>query len=122
MSTYAKLLQHPKWQKKRLEVLESAGWKCEDCGEKEKPLHVHHKTYLRGAKPWEYKNTMLICLCEDCHFEHEKQKDVLSSLLGEIDSDGVKQVIGYLKGLCVYDYPGHEYKFGSYEEIVGFSR
>jgi len=30
--TYYGLLKHPKWQKKRLEVMENAGFECEDCG------------------------------------------------------------------------------------------
>ena len=30
-------------------------------------LNVHHKYYIQGHKPWEYKGDALITLCEDCH-------------------------------------------------------
>jgi hypothetical protein len=39
--SYADLLKDPRWQKKRLEVLESNGWACEACGSATKTLHVH---------------------------------------------------------------------------------
>jgi len=60
---------HPRWQKKRLERMEQAGWRCESCESEEKTLHVHHKSYKKGASPWEYENDELECLCEDCHAE-----------------------------------------------------
>lgn len=65
--TYGERLKHPKWQRARLERIEAAGWKCEKCGETEKPLHVHHTKYVRGRMPWEYGHGELEVLCEDCH-------------------------------------------------------
>lgn len=53
-SSYYDLFKHPKWQKKRLKILELAGFECERCGAKNKTLHVHHKYYEKGLKPWEY--------------------------------------------------------------------
>ena len=38
--TYLEKLKDPRWQKKRLEILERDGWKCMACGEKEKTLRV----------------------------------------------------------------------------------
>ena len=35
MTNYSKLLQSPKWQKKRLEIMNLRGFKCEECGEEE---------------------------------------------------------------------------------------
>ncbi len=32
-----------------------------------RPLHIHHKYYIKGQKPWEYKDEVLITLCADCH-------------------------------------------------------
>ena len=43
--SYKKLLKDPRWQKKRLKVLERAGWACEECGDTKTELHVHH-TFL----------------------------------------------------------------------------
>jgi 5-methylcytosine-specific restriction endonuclease McrA len=30
-------------------------------------LNVHHKYYIQGHKPWDYKDDALVTLCEDCH-------------------------------------------------------
>lgn len=65
-SHYLELLKDPRWQKKRLEVFERAGWACQCCGEKTKPLHVHHLVYS-GGKPWEADGDSLECLCWVCH-------------------------------------------------------
>jgi hypothetical protein len=50
---YSQKLKDPRWQKKRLEILERDGWKCMACGDKEKTLHVHHIFYLPGKEPWD---------------------------------------------------------------------
>jgi hypothetical protein len=65
--SYSDLLLDPRWQKKRLEILVSAGWKCEACRSGKKTLHVHHLFYRPRAKPWEYPAIELQALCEDCH-------------------------------------------------------
>lgn len=66
-SKYKALLQLPQWQKKRLEVLEAAGWKCSECGAEDRQLQVHHKRYIAGAKPWECESDDLAVLCDRCH-------------------------------------------------------
>ncbi len=69
--TYSDLLKHPKWQQKRLEILNRDSFTCKGCGETELTLHVHHFTYQKGQKPWEYDNSNFITLCENCHAEEE---------------------------------------------------
>ena len=64
---YADDLKHPKWQKKRLEIMQRDNFTCQMCGAKDKPLHVHHLVYKKGLKPWEYDELNLVTLCEDCH-------------------------------------------------------
>ncbi len=64
---YSEKLKDPRWQKKRLEILERDGWKCRSCGEKERTLHVHHIFYFPKKEPWEIHNGFLISFCEDCH-------------------------------------------------------
>lgn len=68
---YADLLKDRRWQQKRLEVLQAAQMTCQRCESSDPsvPLHVHHKRYRRGAKPWEYENSELEALCETCHEE-----------------------------------------------------
>lgn len=64
---YAELLKKPQWQKRRLQMLEKADWKCVECGAEERQLHVHHRRYIAGAMPWEYADEDLAVLCEQCH-------------------------------------------------------
>lgn len=64
---YAKKLTDPKWQRKRLEVMQAANWKCQICGDAKEELNVHHPDYDKGMEPWEYLNRSLQCLCKTCH-------------------------------------------------------
>lgn len=71
--TYSEKLRDPRWQKKRLEVLERAGWKCQRCGTNESELHVHHKMYVKDREPWEYEDENFVVVCDKCHeIEHER--------------------------------------------------
>ena len=73
--TYSEQLKHPLWQRKRLQVLERAGWACQACGGNTTQLHAHHKVYLKGHWPWEYPDDLLECLCDPCHDKaHENLK------------------------------------------------
>lgn len=65
--SWADQYKHPKWQKKRLEVLERDEYTCQRCGDKESTLHVHHTFYEKGSKMWECNKSSLITLCNDCH-------------------------------------------------------
>ena len=60
-------LNDPKWQKRRLEILNRDNFTCQDCGATDKPLHVHHKRYVSGREYWQYQDWELTTLCEDCH-------------------------------------------------------
>lgn len=83
-SNYGELLKDPRWQKKRLEILERDGWMCQQCFNETNTLHVHHWAYSEGP-PWETDNIDLATLCEPCHeyeTQHRKQyeKDLLTLL------------------------------------------
>ena len=67
MGTYDKLLTDPRWQRKRLEIMNEDNFTCQICGDKVSTLTVHHIRYIKGLKPWEYSNSLLITLCNDCH-------------------------------------------------------
>ncbi len=62
-----KRLRDPRWQKKRLEIMQRAEFACTMCGDEESTLNVHHGYYEQGFDPWAYPNETLWCLCEDCH-------------------------------------------------------
>jgi len=67
MSDYKNKLKDPRWQKKRLEILERDEWCCQVCYDGESTLHVHHKLYEKDKDPWDYDNDYLITLCDVCH-------------------------------------------------------
>ena len=62
---YGSLLQSDKWKARRLAILKSRNWKCNDCGQP--ATTVHHLTYIIGRQPWEYENNQLQALCKTCH-------------------------------------------------------
>lgn len=95
---YELLLSTNEWQNKRDEILERDNYACTKCGKSwtcsffhngqllhmhlsnivlggftfdSKPyiLHIHHKYYVIGRLPWEYKNDELQTLCNWCHEE-----------------------------------------------------
>lgn len=67
MKSYRDKLRDPRWQKKRLQVLERDEWKCCMCQDSTQNLQVHHKHYRPKTEPWEYESFELVTLCEECH-------------------------------------------------------
>lgn len=67
MNDYYNKLRSPHWQKKRLEIMHRDEFACISCGNKERTLNVHHKTYRKNADPWDYANENFITCCEFCH-------------------------------------------------------
>ena len=81
MSSYSDKLKSPKWQKKRLKILERDNFTCRSCKGTESQLHVHHIKYGDG-NPWEVPDIYLITLCDDCHkLEHTWRESWEQSLL-----------------------------------------
>ena len=72
--TYSEKLKNPKWQKKRLEIMQRDNFTCTHCTDSESTLNVHYYMYL-GKEPWDTPSECLTTLCERCHeFEHELEK------------------------------------------------
>lgn len=79
--SYSDQLRDPRWQRKRLEILNRSDFSCEECGAKDRTLNVHHKQYRKGAKPWEYSDYELASLCEQCHqLRHLYQDEVVGCM------------------------------------------
>ena len=70
----------PRWQKKRLQIMEQDRFMCRRCHSKGEELHVHHLKYKSGARPWEYPDSNLVTLCEPCHNEFHIMKKRISDL------------------------------------------
>lgn len=82
---YSEKLKDPRWQKKRLEVFQRDDFSCQQCGDTETTLCVHHLRYMAGRDPWEYPEEMLLTLCEECHnAEYEGMKESIDSLVEQI--------------------------------------
>src|SRR4028119_18398 len=64
---YSEQLRDPRWQKKRLQILERDGFACVTCGDTKSTLHVHHIKYGKRSSPWEVPAEWLKTLCEGCH-------------------------------------------------------
>jgi hypothetical protein len=79
MATYHEQLRDPRWQRKRLEILNAADFKCSDagCGNADNELNVHHSAYLRGVPVWEHPDELLHCLCCECHKERQAVEESL---------------------------------------------
>lgn len=83
-SEYSKKLKDPRWQKKRLEILERDDWSCQKCSDTESTLVVHHRRYIYGKDPWDYPNYMLVTLCESCHETERETRQEYEDMLLEI--------------------------------------
>lgn len=69
---YSDKLKDPRWQKKRLLIMQRDDWKCRKCSDKGTTLNVHHIAYIKGREPWDYEDSNFITLCRNCHErEHE---------------------------------------------------
>lgn len=105
--TYWEKLQDPKWQKKRLEVMNNASFCCEICGNSEFSLNVHHKEYISGREPWEYELNQLVCLCKSCHDSEHFIHDAFRKIVSTLPVDGPyskSEVLTVLAGLTKTDY------------------
>lgn len=71
MSNYSDKLKDPRWQKKRLLILERDGWKCLCCGDDKEQLQIHHLIYSKG-EPWDAPDENLETLCRSCHERREQ--------------------------------------------------
>lgn len=95
--SYQEQLKHPLWQKKRLEILQAADFKCKMCGAADVELHIHHRIYKKENLAWDYPNWALDCLCKDCHKLaeiHKKQLSYAHALSGIFDA----RIVGYATG------------------------
>src|ERR1041384_2592432 len=95
-ASYFELLRDPRWQRKRLEILQRDGWACTACRATDRQLHVHHNGYLKGKKPWEYEDWNLVTLCDDCHEKATGSIAHLKESLSRLDPALVDSVRGYI--------------------------
>jgi len=99
--TYSQKLKDPRWQKKRLEILNRDNFSCRHCGDNESTLHVHHISYQ--GDPWETDNKMLITLCESCHEQEEKDLKNLRKRLFQSLRDSGMTAYGIISIMALFE-------------------
>lgn len=91
---YFAKLKDPRWQRKRLEILQRDKFHCLICGDGLTELHVHHLYYVTGREPWDYPMSSLQTLCKPCHRQQKEQSEEGSvvkeweSVLGVFGANG----------------------------------
>ena len=94
--TYAEKLKDPRWQKKRLKIMERDHFMCVECRDSESTLNVDHKYYRKNLDPWAYPDDALQTLCENCHRAYGELRQTCIEALGNLclfDIELVKCVI-----------------------------
>lgn len=114
--------QHPKWQKRRLEVMANSDFSCSDCGNKDQTLNVHHVSYIKGRDPWDYGDDELRCLCSACHAQRHTDDDRFKAALHKHKSTygGVDELLGYLDAIQESWRPQASSHRGNY--FLGYSK
>jgi len=108
MSNYSDKLKDPRWQKKRLEIMQRDNFQCISCGDRESTLNIHHAVpYRKDTEPWEYENDELTTLCDDCHSQiSEIIKNCITIIMGRCwgaDSAGeTLKIIEEIDGMNPY--------------------
>lgn len=81
-NSYFAKYDDPRWQRKRLEILQRDDFACSFCSESDSTLHVHHGYYEANTDPWDYPNASLHTVCEECHKDAELLRKGLRSSAG----------------------------------------
>lgn len=82
--TYEDKLLHPKWQKKKGDILSRDNHTCRSCGRTDITLHAHHIFYVPDTDPWDYSDDVLVTYCEICHNTEHLIGNTLQSYLMEL--------------------------------------
>jgi len=119
--SYYELLKDPRWQRKRLEIMEAANFECSNCGDDKSTLNVHHGYYEYGLKPWEYPNESLHCLCITCHKQFEEKKLHLTKLIDHICTTNIdiEEIKGCIYGLQMMQSINSKFIINSFELAWG---
>lgn len=123
--SYKDQLKSPEWQKKRLKIFERDNFTCQLCLDTEEQLHVHHKSYDKNTKAWEYDDDRLITLCATCHdgitahIEYYGNEEEFAVL--KLKSEGGLSIsIVYSKGNITFSSPITSMKEQTAHKLVQF--
>lgn len=97
--TYSEKLRDPRWQKRRLEIMQRDSFRCRNCTDDTTTLNVDHRIYRKRLEPWEYVDADLWTLCEVCHKEIGEKRQKLFELIGCLDGyelNRAAQLLNYI--------------------------
>lgn len=101
-TTYYEKLRDPRWQRKRLQIMERDRWACTMCGSNASTLNVHHGYYERGIDPWDYDDASLTTLCENCHVFMGRKLAVIHRRIASLNSDQLVELDMLLEDVASY--------------------
>jgi len=90
--SYSLKLKDPRWQKKRLEILDRDQFTCTKCGDDETELHVHHHYYVYNKELWDYDDNALSTLCTSCHRIETERINIVKEYLRGYRYDRLKHL------------------------------
>lgn len=102
MSEFWQKYKDPRWQRRRLEIMQRADFRCENCEDEGSTLNVHHKIYRKKADPWDYGDDELLCLCETCHEQWHDVRNRLNEAIAKMSGVDLEQVTGYAEALLLF--------------------
>jgi len=79
---YSDQLKMPQWKERRLQILERDNYTCQECGNDDVELHVHHKVYIENRMAWDYNHLLLITLCPECHKKVHSRMTAIQERIG----------------------------------------
>lgn len=120
--SYSELLKDPRWQRRRLEIMQRDMFECTVCEDKTSTLHVHHKVYRKGLKPWEAPDGDLVTVCESCHELYEEQKSRLTELVAKMTFHDLDLVIGYASAFHAYCVGEEKIQINGPDDGAGVAR
>lgn len=112
-SEYSQKLRDPRWQKKRLEIMQRDKFTCQECLDDASTLNVHHCYYEKGKSPWEYDDGSLITLCETCHQEEANALQEKIYLCNELSKKGVRA--GHFGNMMIAVHENPNPRFDEYD-------
>uniref|UniRef100_A0A6H1ZS24 Putative HNH endonuclease n=1 Tax=viral metagenome TaxID=1070528 RepID=A0A6H1ZS24_9ZZZZ len=113
MKDYKAQYLDPRWQKKRLEILNRDNFTCQMCSDKEKTLHIHHRRYISGRDIWDVPNELLVTFCAGCHetekFEMEEYMPLLiEQLKDKFFGDDIRELAHGINSLRIKNKTSEE--------------
>jgi hypothetical protein len=112
-ASYSELLLDPRWQRKRLEIMQRDDFTCQKCSCSSDTLNVHHCYYENGLSPWEYPDSSLLTLCKLCHSEEKpyaQRKQLLAKGFG-INGFITEDLIQFCISFVGVEWPVRDYIF-----------